>query len=108
MRSRSLALSFAVLLSAVLSLGLGLLSGASATAQVSSAEPLQASCGNGRCEPPEDCRSCERDCGSCCGNGRCEPPEDCRSCERDCGRCCGNGRCEPPEDENSCPRDCAR
>ena len=43
-------------------------------------------CGDHRCQPPEDCRSCPEDCGSCCGNGRCEPPEDCRSCPQDC-RC---------------------
>lgn len=26
------------------------------------AEPMQASCGDGRCSPPEDARSCPRDC----------------------------------------------
>ncbi|MEM9074309.1 MAG: hypothetical protein AAGE52_37795 [Myxococcota bacterium] len=49
------------------------------------AEPL--SCGNGRCEPPEDCNTCPQDCGNCCGNYRCEPPEDCNSCPQDCGDC---------------------
>lgn len=88
-----------------------LLGAASAEREVAALEAaevieLQDSCGNRRCEPPEDCRSCPQDCGDCCGNNRCEPPEDCRSCPRDCGDCCGNGRCEPPEDERSCPRDC--
>ncbi|HEY2367858.1 MAG TPA: hypothetical protein VGH87_15780 [Polyangiaceae bacterium] len=44
-------------------------------------------CGNGKCEPPEDCNSCPQDCGTCCGNYKCEPPEDCRSCPQDCGPC---------------------
>jgi len=48
------------------------------------AEPMQASCGDGRCSAPEDCNSCPGDCGSCCGDGRCSPPEDARSCPRDC------------------------
>ena len=45
------------------------------------------SCGNGKCEPPEDCNTCPQDCGQCCGNYKCEPPEDCRSCPQDCGPC---------------------
>jgi len=45
------------------------------------------SCGNGKCEPPEDCSTCPQDCGQCCGNRRCEPPEDCHSCPQDCGNC---------------------
>lgn len=49
--------------------------------------PLQGNCGDGQCQPPEDCHSCPQDCGSCCGNNRCEPPEDCRSCPQDCGSC---------------------
>jgi beta-lactamase superfamily II metal-dependent hydrolase len=54
---------------------------------------------------------------SACGNGVCDPGEDCTSCESDCpGRtggkpssryCCGNGSCEPAgEDAASCPVDC--
>jgi hypothetical protein len=46
--------------------------------------PLDESCGDGQCQPPEDCNSCPQDCGDCCGNGRCEPPEDCDSCSQDC------------------------
>lgn len=67
---------------------------------------LGSECGNGSCEPPEDCNSCPSDCGDCCGNRKCEPPEDCKSCPGDCGDCCGNHQCEPPEDCNSCPGDC--
>ncbi|MFK7989701.1 MAG: hypothetical protein AB8I08_27025 [Sandaracinaceae bacterium] len=70
------------------------------------ASPQQASCGDGRCQPPEDCDTCPSDCGSCCGDGRCAPPEDCNSCPTDCGSCCGDGRCAPPEDCNTCPDDC--
>jgi len=44
-------------------------------------------CGNGKCEPPEDCNTCPQDCGQCCGNFKCEPPEDCHSCPQDCGPC---------------------
>ena len=51
---------------------------------VDDAVPL--SCGDYRCDPPEDCHSCPSDCGDCCGNHRCEPPEDCNSCPQDC-RC---------------------
>lgn len=50
-------------------------------------DPLQGTCGDGQCQPPEDCNTCPRDCGTCCGNTRCEPPEDCRSCPQDCGPC---------------------
>ena len=67
---------------------------------------LGSECGNGSCEPPEDCNTCPQDCGDCCGNHKCEPPEDCHSCPSDCGDCCGNHKCEPPEDCNSCPGDC--
>lgn len=51
--------------------------------------PLQhdASCGDGRCSPPEDCNTCPSDCGSCCGDHHCRPPEDCHSCPSDCGAC---------------------
>lgn len=53
-----------------------------------SASPVEAgSCGDGQCQPPEDCHTCPQDCGGCCGNRRCEPPEDCRSCPEDCGPC---------------------
>jgi hypothetical protein len=51
------------------------------------AVPAQASCGDYRCSPPEDCNSCPQDCGDCCGDRRCAPPEDCNSCPEDCGRC---------------------
>lgn len=87
MQGRSLALTLAALGLALAALGVGSLAHMPASAQSHDASPLQASCGNGRCEPPEDCRSCPRDCGECCGNNRCEPPEDCNSCPRDCGRC---------------------
>lgn len=50
-------------------------------------DPMQATCGDGQCQPPEDCNSCPQDCGNCCGNHRCEPPEDCNSCPQDCGNC---------------------
>ncbi len=54
---------------------------------------------------------------SACGNGVCDPGEDCLSCPADCpgkagGKpstryCCGNGVCEPwGEDSQSCPLDC--
>ncbi len=71
-----------------------------------------ASCGNGSCEPGEDCNNCG-DCtcsvsGSCmnhenlyyycdegyCGNNTCESGrgEDCNSCSQDCG-CSGSDSC---------------
>lgn len=54
---------------------------------IDEAAPAQASCGDYRCSPPEDCNSCPQDCGDCCGDRRCAPPEDCNSCPEDCGRC---------------------
>jgi hypothetical protein len=88
-----------------------LLAFASFTAGAFAGEPVPlqgGTCGDGRCQPPDDCRSCPQDCGDCCGDGRCAPPEDCRSCPSDCGSCCGDGRCAPPEDCRSCDRDCGR
>jgi uncharacterized protein YkwD len=69
-------------------------------------------CGNGLCEPGEDCASCVADCGSCsavCGNGLCEPGEDCASCVADCGTCppvCGDGTCDAGEACDVCIADC--
>lgn len=57
-------------------------------------------CGDGQCDPGEDCGSCETDCGACCGNTVCEPDlgEDCDLCPADCGCTCGEqcllGTCE--------------
>lgn len=53
-------------------------------------------CGNGTCDPGEDCLGCAADCPGvvggkpadrwCCGNGTCEPHgEDAASCAIDCG-----------------------
>jgi hypothetical protein len=69
-------------------------------------------CGNGTCEPGEDCTSCPADCpsstGPTCGNGVCEASdgEDCVNCALDCrgkqtGKpsnryCCGAGGGEGP------------
>ncbi len=77
----------ATILVAALALGFGMSQAPDAPApQVApAADPLQGgSCGDYRCQPPEDCRSCPQDCGDCCGNHRCEPPEDCNSCPQDC------------------------
>ncbi|GAB4509594.1 MAG: hypothetical protein Tsb0020_26210 [Haliangiales bacterium] len=51
-------------------------------------------CGDGVCEPGEDCETCPEDCGECppppvCGDGVCEPGEDCETCPEDCGECGG-------------------
>ena len=45
------------------------------------------SCGDTMCDPPEDCLSCEVDCGACppvCGDTLCETPETCVTCAADC------------------------
>lgn len=87
------------LLAAVLSIG-AIALGASSGLPISHAQldtlapdeaaPMQRgdTCGDGRCQPPDDCNSCPQDCGECerCGDGRCQPPEDCDSCREDC-RC---------------------
>ncbi len=84
------------LLAAVLSIGaiaLGASSGLPLTTPSEALAPDEAvpmqrdTCGDGRCQPPDDCNSCPQDCGSCCGDNRCAPPEDCNSCPRDCGNC---------------------
>ncbi len=67
-----------------LALGAGLTTEAQAGSFVTDPEPLQGSCGDYQCSPPEDCHSCPSDCGDCCGDHRCAPPEDCRSCPSDC------------------------
>ena len=47
--------------------------------------------GNGDC-----CDDTCAVCGYCsvCGDGLCDPTEDCAGCSADCGSCCGNGVCE--------------
>jgi hypothetical protein len=70
-------------------------------------------CGDGTCDPGEDCNTCAADCisgslpGASCGNGLCETAdgEDCVTCAADCngkqngnpsGRfCCGDGGSNP-------------
>jgi hypothetical protein len=70
-------------------------------------------CGDGVCQPNEDCTNCPGDCGQCpdlCGDGVCQLMEDCNSCEADCGPCfwCGDGYCDPNEDCAGCPEDCGQ
>ncbi len=66
-------------------------------------------CGDGTCEPDEDCATCPADCGACCGDGACAEDEDCATCLADCP--CGDGqRCDGPS--RACvaactPIDCA-
>jgi hypothetical protein len=51
----------------------------------------QPGCGNGTCDPSEDCDTCPEDCGTCpdsfCGDATCDPGEDCGNCPADCGAC---------------------
>ena len=75
-------------------------------------------CGNGTCNPGENCTDCPGDCGACtpippsCGNGTCNPGENCADCPGDCGACtpippfCGDGACNPGENCTDCPGDC--
>lgn len=44
--------------------------------------------------------------GEPCGNGSCDPEEDCASCREDCCPNCGDGECGAGEDDHSCPADC--
>jgi hypothetical protein len=48
-------------------------------------------CGDGSCDPGENCGTCRADCGRCsrCGNGICDTTETCTTCATDCGRCLG-------------------
>lgn len=68
-------------------------------------------CGNGTCDPNENCSNCALDCGVCpsCGNGKCDENETCSSCPQDCGQCasCGDGKCEKPQENcQTCAPDC--
>lgn len=71
---------------------------------------FEATCGNGRCErPDEDSASCPDDCGSICGNCVCDPEEMRRGdCAVDCGRC-GDSVCSAclGETATTCVDDCA-
>ncbi|MEE8523783.1 MAG: hypothetical protein V3T72_07605 [Thermoanaerobaculia bacterium] len=76
-------------------------------------------CGDGTCDPGEDCVTCPADCpsfptpGASCGNGLCEAAdgEDCLTCPADCNGlqsgkpsnrfCCGNGGQNPVGCANS-------
>jgi len=75
------------------------------------------SCGNGTCDPGEDCHTCSEDCISrtsppkfayCCGDGTCEGAENETNCAVDCGggSYCGDETCDPGEDQCNCPDDC--
>lgn len=58
---------------------------------------------------PNRCVQPERVCVGACGNGICEPNEDCSNCQADCGACtpvCGNGICDRGENQESCRADC--
>lgn len=68
-------------------------------------------CGDGDCQPYEDCFSCEGDCGACapgCNDGECGQGETCENCLADCGHCpeCGDGTCEDTESCTLCTEDC--
>ena len=81
-------------------------------------DPACPSCGDGTCNPGEDCHTCPSDCIGqtggrpssryCCGDGVCEGAEDAINCEVDCGAgpVCGDGTCDPGEDECNCSQDC--
>lgn len=78
------------------------------TSATTSIPPL---CGDGACDPDEQCTTCPEDCGECpavCGDGSCDADESCASCADDCGQCCGDGSCEPEHDESwaVCWSDC--
>jgi hypothetical protein len=81
MRAQTLVTLIGAFVLALSALALGALSAPTAHADPI---PLQGTCGDGRCQPPDDCRSCPQDCGDCCGDHRCQPPEDCNSCPNDC------------------------
>jgi hypothetical protein len=70
-------------------------------------------CGNGTCDPNENCSLCAADCGACCGNSTCDKNfgESCGNCSKDCGACppvCGDGKCEQGETCASCSSDCGK
>ncbi len=71
------------------------------------------SCGDGKCDPSENCYNCYADCPTCCGDGKCTGYETCDSCPAECGsNCsatvyCGNGVCDKPfENVTTCNIDC--
>ena len=72
----------------------------------------EAYCGDGSCDPSENCNTCSSDCGVCppgCGDGTCQTSENCSSCVADCDVCppsCGDGTCQTSESCNACSIDC--
>lgn len=77
--------------------------------------PCTNKCGNGTCDPGENCTSCASDCPcrvptvcradqcvvtTTCGNGTCDPGENCGACPKDCpcpdGQECRTNSCQPP------------
>ena len=57
-------------------------------------------CGNGKCEPNENCYNCPQDC-------KCEEGEYCSFEVKKCVKPkCGNGKCEPFESPENCCVDC--
>ncbi len=77
--------------------------------------PVVTSCGDGSCDPPENCGACPDDCGACpedpCGDQTCDGAkgESCATCPKDCGACptCGDQVCDAPEETcGGCPQDC--
>jgi len=88
---------------------------------------LTPACGNGACDPDEDCLSCPQDCNGkqsgspnkrfCCGDGDGQDPVDCSDSRCTSGglactdqpapgTCCGDSVCEGPEDSSNCSNDC--
>ncbi|NCN69133.1 MAG: hypothetical protein GW904_05290, partial [Candidatus Altiarchaeum hamiconexum] len=93
-------------------------------------------CGDGKCDPGENCSTCPQDCGKCiicgdgicdknetyincpqdckkpliCGDKICEGNETCENCQIDCGKCiiCGDGICDKNETYINCPQDCKK
>lgn len=87
-----------------------------AYARTIDAEGRGADCGDGECSEGE-ASSCAMDCApvdGSCGDSICEPPENSTSCLADCpngggggmGAECGNGACDGVENQLSCAPDC--
>lgn len=56
-------------------------------------------CGDGSCDPQEDCLHCPKDCTCSCGDGVCTFGEFCVVCPADCD--CSHGAATPPMGWNS-------
>ncbi|MBA2540404.1 MAG: hypothetical protein H0V17_12260 [Deltaproteobacteria bacterium] len=71
-------------------------------------DATSSTCGDGVCDPLENCRLCAIDCAcpAVCGDSYCDPGESTTMCPGDCTHVCGDMVCDPGETRLNCEGDC--